>query len=78
MKVLVSSPCTQTDPEVFFPTSPALLVQAKRICGFCTRQRACLLEGQAAGAIGVWGGHMLRDGVIDDRPLAPERATRAA
>ncbi len=54
--------CLGTDPELFFPigeTGPALrqIAQAKRVCGGCPVQGACLQWALDTGQdAGVWGG----------------------
>ncbi|PWW23011.1 WhiB family redox-sensing transcriptional regulator [Geodermatophilus normandii] len=62
-------PCRGTDdPDLWFAESPALLEQAKVLCGECPVRDACL-----AGAVdrgepwGVWGGEIFERGVVIPR-----------
>lgn len=63
--VLRPLPCQREDPELWFAESPLLLARAKAFCAECPVREACL-----AGALarrepwGVWGGEILRDGVV--------------
>lgn len=54
--------CRSTEPDLFFPvgtTGPALeqIASAKRVCGSCEAQEACLDFALATNQeSGVWGG----------------------
>ncbi len=59
------TPCTSTDPELWFAEQPARLAVAKELCAGCPLKQSCL-----AGALdrrepwGVWGGEIVEDGVV--------------
>ena len=60
------TPCTEhSDPEIWFPATPATAEFAKSLCGTCPLAVQCL-----AGAIerqegwGVWGGELFEHGRI--------------
>lgn len=59
-----SLPCTD-EPELWFADAPADLELAKRHCGRCPIQPACL-EGalDRAEPWGVWGGQIVLDGAV--------------
>lgn len=60
-------PCSETDPELFFPekTDPTFpeVRAAKAICSGCSFQVECLEYAMAAGSdlVGIWGGTTQRD-----------------
>jgi WhiB family redox-sensing transcriptional regulator len=63
--------CAQTDPEAFFPES-GHVEQAKRVCGRCPVQAACLEFALSTDQrFGVWGGRSARE----RRALKPTTAT---
>jgi WhiB family redox-sensing transcriptional regulator len=70
--------CSTTDPEMFFPISPAgpavrQVAQAKAICARCEIRQACLEYALDTGPIqGVWGGTTERE-----RQLLRQRTRRA-
>ncbi|WP_051232941.1 WhiB family transcriptional regulator [Pseudonocardia asaccharolytica] len=61
-------PCRSGDADLWFAESPALLEQAKALCGKCPIRAECL-----AGALsreepwGVWGGEIFERGVVVPR-----------
>lgn len=56
--------------HLFFSDDAVDLARAKAICGRCTLAEACLAGAlERAEHYGVWGGHLVMDGVIvEDRP----------
>jgi WhiB family redox-sensing transcriptional regulator len=51
------APCTQTDPEVFFPEKGGSAREAKRVCLSCEVRVECLGYASANDErFGVWGG----------------------
>jgi WhiB family redox-sensing transcriptional regulator len=79
--------CAQTDPDAFFPAKGGSTAAAKRVCGSCDIQAACLEWALATGERhGIWGG--LSDterrrltraaGQSPPRPRAPAATTSAA
>lgn len=79
--------CAQTDPEAFFPAKGGSSAAAKRVCGSCDIQAACLAWALATGERhGIWGG--LSDterrrltraaGQSQTRPSGPAAARTAA
>lgn len=68
--------CTETDPELFFPTTEVQTTrEAKRICMACDVRAECLAYA-LAGDIphGIWGGMSDRDRRRMRRARAGERA----
>lgn len=61
----LETPCVAHGPALWFAERAAELEQAKSLCGLCFLRKDCL-----AGAIqrgepwGVWGGEILRDGLV--------------
>ncbi|MFC5992828.1 WhiB family transcriptional regulator [Pseudonocardia hispaniensis] len=61
-------PCRSADADLWFADSPAVLEQAKALCGACPIRAECL-----AGALsreepwGVWGGEIFERGVVIPR-----------
>jgi hypothetical protein len=58
---MIDSPCSQIDPEVFFPApkDDQAIADAKRLCGLCRHREACLEWAIAPGsrvADGIAGG----------------------
>jgi WhiB family transcriptional regulator, redox-sensing transcriptional regulator len=59
------TPCREANPELWFAEQPAELARAKALCARCPVKAACL-----AGALdraepwGVWGGEIVREGVV--------------
>lgn len=61
----VQLPCTDHDPEVFFPALPEQVEPAKQICGGCPMRAECLDGALRRGEPhGVWGGELFLDGVV--------------
>ncbi|NEM05095.1 WhiB family transcriptional regulator [Geodermatophilus normandii] len=62
-------PCRGTDdPDLWFAESPALLEQAKVLCGECPVRDACLTGALDRGEPwGVWGGEIFERGVVIPR-----------
>ena len=49
--------CAQTDPEAFFPEKGGSTRDAKKVCGACAYQAACLDYALENGErFGIWGG----------------------
>jgi WhiB family redox-sensing transcriptional regulator len=50
-------PCTQVDPEIFFPVKGGSPRRAKQVCATCHIKDACAQHAIDAGRtlIGVWG-----------------------
>lgn len=75
----LSTPCTQTDPEIFFPTSSRELAVASSLCAMCRNWASCRAFGVRTGSSGVFGGRLLRDGKPSNRLFeARERQERKA
>uniref|UniRef100_UPI003F4922F5 WhiB family transcriptional regulator n=1 Tax=Actinoplanes sp. CA-151224 TaxID=3239904 RepID=UPI003F4922F5 len=54
--------CAQTDPDEFFPPKGGSIRTAKRICGRCPVQSACLQYALAHDErFGIWGGLSSRE-----------------
>lgn len=68
--------------HLFFSDDAVDLARAKAICSRCTLAEACLAGAlERAEHYGVWGGHLVMDGVIvEDRPRRgrPPRTPRPA
>ena len=62
-------PCRGTDdPDLWFAESPALLEQAKVLCGECPVRDACLAGALDRGEPwGVWGGEIFERGAVIPR-----------
>lgn len=59
-------PCA-VDPKIFFPVNNTQADDARTICGTCPVRSQCLADALARREPhGVWGGHLLLDGVIID------------
>lgn len=74
----VGLPCRENDPDLWFAGNDADMRYAQQLCTDCPLRRPCL-----AGAIerqepwGVWGGYIVRDGVvIAQRPSRGRRPKR--
>jgi WhiB family redox-sensing transcriptional regulator len=51
------APCSQTDPEAFFPEPGSSTQPAKTVCGACPVRVECLEHALAKNELyGVWGG----------------------
>jgi WhiB family redox-sensing transcriptional regulator len=49
--------CAQVDPELFFPPEKSVSKVAKKICGECPVQAACLEYAlRSDQTAGIWGG----------------------
>jgi WhiB family redox-sensing transcriptional regulator len=49
--------CGQTDPDIFFSDSPAVIAQAKDVCRRCLVRDECLAHAlRTREEFGVWGG----------------------
>lgn len=58
-------PCHAADADLWFAEDPALLEQAKALCGGCPIRRACLTAAlEREEPWGVWGGEILDRGVV--------------
>lgn len=54
--------CAQTDPEAFYPEKGASTREAKKVCGRCPVQAACLEYALTTDQrFGVWGGRSARE-----------------
>ena len=54
-----TQPCSQTDPEIFFPeitTSNDVIRAAIKICSTCEFKVKCLEIGLKTQSFGIWGG----------------------
>lgn len=54
---MTDAACTQTDPEIFYPTAGGSTRDAKAVCASCEVQEKCLawaLENDERR--GIWGG----------------------
>ena len=61
-------PCREADRDLWFAESPALLEQAKVLCGDCPVRDACLAGALDRGEPwGVWGGEIFERGVVIPR-----------
>ena len=63
---MADTPCATVDPETFFPPSGGLSVivarEAKKVCGACRSQAACLTYALADHSLfGIWGGTTEKD-----------------
>ena len=75
----VVPPCTDEDPELFWPATDSEAALAKAVCRRCPLVRACLAIGRDRGEWGVWGGELLAKGrVTTDLPgnVRPHTADR--
>ncbi|MFC7404020.1 WhiB family transcriptional regulator [Georgenia alba] len=58
-------PCRTHDPELWFAEHREQVEQAKALCRGCSLRPGCLNAALARGEPwGVWGGEVLRDGVV--------------
>ena len=54
--------CAQSDPEAFFPEKGGTTKAAKKVCGKCDHQVACLEYALTNDErFGVWGGKSERE-----------------
>ena len=60
----VTPPCTEEDPELFWPATQLEATLAKAICRGCPLVRSCLAIAQERGEWGVWGGELLAKGRV--------------
>ena len=55
-----TQPCTQVDPELFFPENAMEPLEVKRyvkkICNSCSFQTPCLEYALKNDVLGIWGG----------------------
>ncbi|WP_084216919.1 WhiB family transcriptional regulator [Pseudonocardia spinosispora] len=59
------TPCSKSDPELWFAERPAELNLAKALCAQCPIKAACLAEAlERAEPWGVWGGEIVQEGVV--------------
>ena len=70
-------PCHQGDPELFFSETDQGIAEAKALCGGCPVRNKCL-DGALSRQepCGVWGGHLIEDGVIIERKRRAGRPPR--
>ena len=71
----VDAPCSQADPEAWFPEKGGSTADAKKICAGCDVREQCLqwaLDNEER--FGVWGGHSERE----RRHILAERKGAAA
>lgn len=65
----VTPPCTEEDPELFWPATESEAALAKAVCRGCPLVRSCLAIAEERGEWGVWGGELLAKGrVTTDLP----------
>jgi len=58
-------PCQVQDPDLWFAESPAVLQQAKDLCGQCPVRVECLISAiDRREPWGVWGGEIFERGVV--------------
>lgn len=58
-------PCHTADPELFFSEESVQIAIAKKMCGGCPMQKACLEGAISRGEpCGVWGGELFEGGQI--------------
>lgn len=72
--------CAGVDPELFFPTDEAGLVDARAFCAACPNRQVCLDLALARQESGVWGGVLLEMGKVLDQPRRtgrPKKNTNA-
>jgi WhiB family redox-sensing transcriptional regulator len=73
------TPCTQTDPELFWAYKPDKVAAAKALCRTCPLRAFCLMYALDAGERdGVWGGtdEAERNDMLNRRSRA-QKAARA-
>lgn len=59
------TPCSKSDPELWFAERPAELNLAKALCAQCPIKATCLAEAlERAEPWGVWGGEIVQEGVV--------------
>lgn len=62
MNHFVDAPCSQVDPELFFPEPGGTWRRAKEICGTCPYTVRCLQTALDTGVTyGIWGGVSMRN-----------------
>ena len=74
-----SLPCHSADPELFFSEQPAVIAQAKALCGSCPMKAKCL-QGALSRAepVGVWGGELFDEGQVIQSKRSPGRPAKVA
>ena len=60
-ETLRDTPCTQTDPEIFFPPPGHEPIEALAICATCPVRVECATYATKTGQYGVWGGTTTED-----------------
>jgi WhiB family redox-sensing transcriptional regulator len=72
-------PCSVHDPDLWFSDAPAELERAKVLCRDCPIRGSCLeLALDRHESCGVWGGEVLRDGVVVPYKRGPGRPRKSA
>ena len=79
MPKISSLPCHTADPELFFSEQPAVIAQAKALCGSCPMRDKCL-QGALSRAepCGVWGGELFDEGQVIQSKRTPGRPAKVA
>ena len=74
-----SLPCHSADPELFFSEQPAVIAQAKALCGSCPMKAKCL-QGALSRAepVVVWGGELFDEGQVIQSKRSPGRPAKVA
>ena len=65
-----TQPCSQTDPEIFFPevdTSRDVIKTAKNICNSCEFKEPCIEYAIITFSVGIWGGTTDRERQVTRR-----------
>ena len=72
-------PCHVADPELFFSEQPAVIAQAKALCGSCPMKAKCL-QGALSRAepVGVWGRELFDEGQVIQSKRSPGRPAKVA
>ena len=60
----LTPPCTDEDPELFWPATESEAALAKAVCRGCPLIRSCLGIARERGEWGVWGGELLAKGRV--------------
>ncbi|ANE81708.1 whib transcriptional regulator [Mycobacterium adipatum] len=62
---ILTVPCHEADPDLWFAESPSELERAKALCADCPIRSLCLNEAlERQEPWGVWGGEIIERGAI--------------